>query len=124
VRILVVDDHRNTLITLAIGLRRAGHSVATAAAAAEALALLEGEDAFDSVVCDVRMQPVGGLELARTLRLRRPCLPIVFMTAYDLRGGEQAEANDMRVPCLLKPIAIEVLLEMLMAVTPRQHETL
>jgi CheY-like chemotaxis protein len=116
VRILVVDDHRNTLIAMSIGLRRSGHSTVMAAGADDAVASL-GASQFDCAICDVRMQPIGGLELARTIRQRWPSLPIVFMTAYDLSAVEKALAIDLGAPCLLKPISVEILLEMIAAVT-------
>ena len=105
-RILVVDDHRNTLIAMSIGLRRAGHSAAVAGGADEALAALDG-DHFDCVVCDVRMPSVGGLELAQSIRRRRPSLPIVLMTAFDLSAAESALAGEIGAPCLLKPVGVD-----------------
>lgn len=115
-RILVVDDHHNTLIAIGIGLRRRGHAIDVAEGADDALASLGG-NSFDCVVCDVRMQPAGGLELARTIRKQWPALPIVFMTAYHLSAAEKALANDMGAPCLLKPIHVEALLDTIETLT-------
>jgi CheY-like chemotaxis protein len=115
VRILVVDDHRNTLVSMSIGLRRSGHTVATAANADEALAALEGTT-FDCAVCDMRMEPVGGLDLARAIRERWPLVAIVFMTAFHLTPAEKAVAVDLEAPCLLKPIRVEALLDTIYAV--------
>jgi two-component system, cell cycle response regulator CpdR len=114
VRILVVDDHRNTLIAMSIGLRRAGHSAAVAGGADEALAVLDG-DHFDCVVCDVRMPSVGGLELAQSIRRRRPSLAIVLMTAFDLSAAESALADEIGAPCLLKPVGVDALLDTIAA---------
>ena len=116
VRILVVDDHRNTLIAMSIGLRRSGHATDTAGSADGAFELL-GAHSFDCVVCDVRMQPVAGLELALAIRKQWPSLPIVFMTAYHLSAAEKALANELGAPCLLKPIRVEALLDMIQTVT-------
>jgi DNA-binding response OmpR family regulator len=114
VRILVVDDHRGTLIAIGIGLRRQGHAIVTASDARQAVAALDTRE-FDCVVCDVRMRPVGGLELATKIRHQSPSLPIVFMTAHDLTTAEKALASDLGARCLLKPIHIEALLELIEA---------
>lgn len=121
-RILVVDDHRNTLIAMSIGLRRCGHTIAIAGGADDALASLAANP-FDCVVCDVCMQPVGGLELARSIRQQWPSLPIVFMTAYDLSATDKAVATELSAPCLLKPIRVDALLEMIEAVTNGGQQT-
>ena len=116
-RILVVDDHRNTLISMSIALRRSGHAIEIAGGADEALALLARQE-FDCVVCDVRMQPVGGFELAGAIRRRRPVVTIVMMTAFDISADEQALAAELGARCVLKPIRVEALLDAIQTVTP------
>ena len=117
VRILVVDDHRNTLVSMSIGLRRgSGHMVGVAGNAGEALAALE-TTTFDCVVCDVRMPGVSGLELAQEIRRQWPMLAVVFMTAFQLNTAEKALARDLDAPCLLKPIRVEALLDTIHSVT-------
>lgn len=91
-QILLVDDDTNVLLTLAIALRRAGHTVTVAQNGWQALNLLRCQ-AFDFMISDVKMPGMTGVELAqRAHHLNHP--PRVILTsALDLEVGEDiAEA--------------------------------
>ena len=63
------------------------------------------EHRVDLVVTDVVMPHLGGIELARELRNRRPDLPVLFISGYTNSAlAEEADSGD--VPDLLqKPFA-------------------
>jgi two-component system response regulator HydG len=79
-RILVVDDHKNMRVTLALILRREGHEVAEAEGADQALALLA--EGFDLVITDLRMEPVDGIALLRKVKEQSPTTEVIVMTAF------------------------------------------
>jgi putative two-component system response regulator len=81
--VLVVDDERPVRELVAGILARAGHRVMTASSAAEAIALVEGEDVA-VVLTDINMPgSISGLELIDELHRRRPSLPIIPVTGSD-----------------------------------------
>ena len=80
-RLLVVDDERDILDTLAFALQREGFDVATAETG---LAALERARAatFDVVILDVMLPGLSGLDVCRTLR-NESDVPILLLTARD-----------------------------------------
>ena len=65
-RILLVDDERFSRSLMADGLRSLGFEIVEAESALEALDLWTSEE-FDTVVTDIVMDGMNGLELARRL---------------------------------------------------------
>jgi DNA-binding NtrC family response regulator len=105
-RVLIVDDDASIRETLELHFRGAGHDVAAAASAEDALSQLSGVDPT-LVVTDVRMGGMDGLALLETLRARRPDVDVVVMTAFeDMRtaiGAMKAGAFDY----LVKPLDLD-----------------
>lgn len=87
-RILLVEDDVLVSEACAMLLEDFGYSVQRAGSAEEALAVLEADTAFDLVFSDVRMPGTGGLELARTLAVRYPGLPVLLTTGYSSAAAE------------------------------------
>ena len=99
--ILLVDDDSSVLLTLAIALRRYGHSVTMAGDGPKALDQLQ-QRSFQFLVSDVRMPDISGFELARRAR-RLPQPPRVILTsAYSNLGTTNAIVEAF----LQKPIDI------------------
>lgn len=105
-RILVVDDHRNTRESLALALSLLDLDVDTAASGLAALAALAGHPA-DWLVCDVRMPGMTGIELAARARQSEPHMRILLMTAYDVTGDERLQIADLGAELLIKPVTAE-----------------
>jgi DNA-binding NtrC family response regulator len=88
-RILLVEDDetvaqatQDLLQNMGFDTRRAGDGMA-------ALAFVESDPKLALVLSDVVMPGgVSGLDLARTLRDRRPELPVVLATGYSSRASE------------------------------------
>lgn len=68
-RILFVEDHRDTRLSMEMLLRRQNHSVSAASTAQEALDLAAREK-FDVVLSDLGLPDMSGIELMRLLRDR------------------------------------------------------
>lgn len=102
-RVLIVDDHRNTREALQIGLATSGISADTAASAAEAL-VLAARTRYDAAICDVRMPGVDGIALGTRLRARDAVLRLLFMTAYEVGPAEDGVVARLDGRLLIKPV--------------------
>jgi CheY-like chemotaxis protein len=103
-RMLIVDDE----LTLLSSLRRAlGREidVVLASSAKEALAILEHDDRFDVVLCDIIMPDVNGIELFERVSGAFPALRdrFVFMTGGAPSAAVQRHIDEAGVPRLEKP---------------------
>ena len=111
--VLLVDDDGSVLITLAIALRRHGHTVTIARDAQQALLQLKRRD-FAFLVSDVRMPGMSGIELATSAR-RLGHAPRVILTSAHI---SETVRNGIAEALLLKPIDTEYLHALLIADTP------
>ena len=101
--VLIVDDHRNTRESLAIGMAVAGFETETAASAPEALACAARRE-FDAVVSDVRMPGIDGIALCRALRAAWPGVRLILMTAYEVTALESEAVRALGATLLIKPV--------------------
>ena len=99
--ILVVEDADDMRFITVENLRRAGHAVAEAATAKEALLLAAQDAGLHLVICDVGLPDMPGGELAAELRRRCPGLKVVLMSGGPPQPGEKV---------LRKPFSREALL--------------
>lgn len=73
------------------------------------------------VITDVRMAGMDGLELQRRIRLERPTLPVIFISAHDNAEARQIALDGGAVEFLYKPFHAAALLENIrIAVTAAQ----
>ena len=82
-RLLIVDDDRDAVITLAALLQEDGHEVIAAYSGAAVLALVRSREP-DAVLLDIGMPGATGFEVARELRLQlgRACPTLIAITAW------------------------------------------
>lgn len=106
-QILLVDDDTNVLLTLAIALRRAGHTVTVAQNGWQALNLLRGQS-FDFMISDVKMPGMTGVELARRAHHVNHPPRVILTSALELEVGE-----DIAEAFMPKPIDVARLNEVL-----------
>jgi two-component system response regulator AtoC len=107
-RILVVDDHRNTREAIALGLAPLGAEVETAASGADALRQLAARPC-EWIVCDVRMPGMTGIEFAEQARAVSPNSRVILMTAYDVAPDELVRIARLGAELLIKPVTAELL---------------
>ncbi|NQT24626.1 response regulator [candidate division KSB1 bacterium] len=107
-RVLLVDDEKNVLMTLAIGLQRNDFSVEKAQNGPQALEMLK-KNTFDFVVSDIRMLPMDGYTLALKIHKQYPEVRIVLMSAY----GFEAKRHKKGFAQLTKPFEMSDLVQLL-----------
>ena len=100
--VLIVDDDRETVATLAEALAEAGFAVRIAYDGEMALDAIDRAQA-DVVLADVRMPRLDGVGLLRQLGSREPRTPVLLMTAWPATVGEHAPG----IPVMRKPIDLD-----------------
>jgi DNA-binding response OmpR family regulator len=108
-RILYVEDHVDTALTLKRLLKREGHDVQVAFSAAEAKALY-ADRPFDLLIIDVGLPDGHGGNLLKTLR-RMADVKAVALTAHGMPNEvEEGLHDDGFDAYLVKPITLQQLL--------------
>lgn len=80
-RVLVADDDRWLLDSMADWLGGLGYAIQKASSVSGATKLLSA-GAFDLFLCDVRFDDGDGLNLLRLVRSKFPAIPVVMMSGY------------------------------------------
>ena len=110
-RVLLVDDEKDIVSTLAERLSLRGIEAAWVTNGEEALQRLETEK-FDLAILDVKMPSMNGLELQKKMNEKHKELKCLFLTS---RGAEEASEPGANLVgeenYLSKPIKIELLIK-------------
>jgi CheY-like chemotaxis protein len=104
-RILVVDDHQDTVAILERILTKDGHAVKTAEGYYEAVALAQGER-FDLLVTDIGLPERDGCELLAEIRAHYP-IRAIALTGYGMADEVKRIREAGFDECLLKPSGLE-----------------
>jgi CheY-like chemotaxis protein len=100
--VLLVDDDAEVRAATAEMLRYVGHDVVEAGGGREALDRLDQHgDRIDLMIVDYVMPGMNAVEIARLGRLKRPRLPILFVTGFADTAALTAEVNSHHI--LRKP---------------------
>jgi signal transduction histidine kinase len=81
-RVLVLDDDDEVLETVTGILSESGYTVVPFGTAREALEEVNGPEPIDLMVVDFAMPDMRGDQFALKARLRRPAIPILFISGY------------------------------------------
>ncbi len=91
-RILVVEDHSDTLQALSRLLSHFGHEISLADSAQNALNIL-GSKEFDVVLCDIALPDGNGYDVIAEAKRRRPVKAVAltgFSATEDIQRGKEA----------------------------------
>lgn len=117
-KLLLVEDDRETAGYLKRALSEAGHTVDHAARGRDGLLLAVGES-YDVIVLDRMLPEIDGLAILRTLRASKVKTPVLLLTALggidDRVEGLEAGADDY----LVKPFAFSELMARVHALARR-----
>lgn len=121
-RILVVEDERNTREFIERALREAGYNVDAVASGREGLLMASSED-YDLLLLDRMLPQVDGLTIVRTLRASKSGVPVLILSALGEVGdrveGLRAGSDDY----LVKPFALSELLARVEALLRRPRSS-
>jgi two-component system NtrC family sensor kinase len=110
VKVLLVDDERQFVETLAMRLEVRDYAVATAFNGEQALAYLKDQD-VDVVVLDVQMPGLSGMDTLREMKKIRPLTEVILLTGH---ATVETAVEGMRLGAfdyLLKPTEIDQLVD-------------
>ena len=111
-RVLLVDDEREYVTTLAERMQMRGLDPQVAYSGEEALKVLE-TNVPDVMVLDLKMPGIDGLEVLRRTKRRHPQIQVIILTGH---GSERDEATARRMGAfdhLQKPVDINDLLRVM-----------
>jgi len=118
-RILLVDDHVDTVNAMARLLHLTGFEVQTATSYAGAMKLCEDDNPFDLLISDVGLPDGSGYDLMRAVMDRHCATKGIAVSGYgeetdveqSLRAGFSAH--------LIKPVPFDVLRDAIQRLIPR-----
>jgi two-component system response regulator ChvI len=117
--IALVDDDRNILTSVSIGLQAEGFATRVYTDGASALkALLENPP--DLAVCDIKMPRMDGLELLEKLR-EKTTLPVIFLTSKDEEIDEAIGLAKGADDYITKPFSQRLLVARIRAILRRSE---
>ena len=91
-RILVVEDHSETLQALSRLLSHFGHEVSVADSAQNAMNMIDSKE-FDVVLCDIALPDGSGYDVIAEAKRKRPVKAVAlsgFAATEDIQRGRQA----------------------------------
>jgi DNA-binding response OmpR family regulator len=114
VRLLLIDDEKGFVATLAKRLARRNIRATQAYSGREGIQALRRGD-FDVVVLDLKMEDMDGLEVLKIIKIMVPDLPVIMLSGHAsdeaARTGIEAGAFDY----LTKPYDLSELLDKIAA---------
>lgn len=108
-KILIVDDEKNYPTIIGEILKEEGFIPVTASSSLDALDILKKEY-IDLVLTDVKMPGMNGIELLEQLRVIRPDMPVIIMTAYGSVEEAVQAMEKGAFTFILKPFENETLI--------------
>ena len=121
IRILLVDDEKEYVETLAERLRTRGFHVTEAFSGSEAVEKLKGYN-FDVTVLDVKMPGMSGIETLDEIKKLKPLTEVLMLTGH---GTIETAIEGMKKGAydyLLKPCKMDLLLEKINGAYERKSE--
>lgn len=110
VRLLLIDDEKGFVATLAKRLARRNIQATQAYSGRDGIQALRRQD-FDVVVLDLKMEDMDGLEVLKIIKIMVPDLPVIMLSGHAsdeaARTGIEAGAFDY----LTKPYDLSELLD-------------
>jgi CheY-like chemotaxis protein len=104
-RILVVDDHGDTLRSMQLLLRRLGYEVLAAENMTNALQIAE-EQPFDILLSDIGLPDGSGLELLKRIRQTRD-VPALALSGFGMDEDVERSRDAGFSDHLIKPVSID-----------------
>ncbi len=107
--VLLVEDDPEVRLLVREVLEELGYHALEAEDADVALPIIRSDRRIDLLVSDVGLPGMNGRQLAEVARVRRPELPILFVTGYAENAAIRAGFLGTGMSMITKPFAIETL---------------
>ena len=120
-QILIVEDETAIVRFLKRGLSAHGHRVLSADNGEDGVRLAV-EEPLDLVLLDISLPRLDGHEVLRRIRIRRPSLPVLMLTARDDLQNKVGALDGGADDYLTKPFVFEELLARMRALTRRADQ--
>ncbi len=118
-RVLIVDDEVNLRFAIERHLRKSGMETGSASTVRHAIDRLRNE-AYDVVLCDLRMPGGNGTQLLQWLGSYSPSTKIIVISAFVTPEFRKTYQPTGRLRILEKPVDLEVLVQTLEELGPRK----
>jgi two-component system response regulator PilR (NtrC family) len=120
--ILVVDDERSMRDFLKILLEKEGHDVVTAENGKAALDAIKKYE-FDTVVTDIRMPGMTGIELLEQIKEDLPDLPVIMITAFASPDDAVLAMKNDAFDYISKPFNVDEIKSVIESATGKSRKT-
>ena len=122
-RIIIVDDEQELVITLAERMGFRGIDADWAINGDDAIKLVT-DNRYDLAVLDVKLPGMSGIELKKKLQEIAPEMKFIFVTGHGSQADFQTGAQEAGAEYyLIKPVNIDVLIEKMKEVLKSKKET-
>lgn len=118
--ILIAEDDRLILFSLARGLRAAGYTVIETDSGEHAINACR-DITPDLAILDMRMKGLSGLDVAKWLR-ENTATPFIFLSAYDDKETVESATSAGALGYLVKPVDVHQILPGIRAALVRADE--
>lgn len=103
-RIALIDDDEGIRDSICSLLKKRGYRAVAFCNAAQFLAALEVHEAFECIICDIRLPGMSGTALHRALRSRETGVPLIFITGHGEVDLAVSSIKDGATDFIEKPI--------------------
>ncbi len=118
-RIFVVEDERDLNRVISKRLMKELYSVDSCYNGEEALDYINTGE-FDTIILDIMMPKLNGIEVVKTMRAKKNTTPVLFLTAKDSVSDRVTGLDTGAEDYLVKPFAFEELLARIRVILRKQ----
>jgi DNA-binding NtrC family response regulator len=112
-RVMVIDDEEQVRKPIRLNLAKAGYEVIEVSDGLQAIAILRQQETartVDTILCDIRMPKVNGIDTILYFRKHYPAIPVVVLSGYPDIELAASLLKQGVLDYLVKPVTREELL--------------
>jgi two-component system chemotaxis response regulator CheY len=110
-RVMIVEDEEQVRKPIRLNLTKAGYEVIEVTDGDQAIKILQADNrSIDTILCDIRMPKMSGLEAIRHFRACFATVPVVVLTGYPDVELAAALMKQGVLDYMIKPVTREELL--------------